>query len=111
LWGAGVRREWKEGSIIATGAADLTIRKSQCTSALHMARQSGSVPHAISTGAVLNKDDDVEMAGDSRLSLSQWKAGLRMTALNRWLRSATKIWALSVLKDGTVVSGDSMGNV
>jgi U3 small nucleolar RNA-associated protein 4 len=75
-----------------------------------MARQSGSAAHAISTGAVLN-NDDVEMAGDSQLSSLQWKAGLRMTVENRGRRSATKIWALSVLKDGTVVSGDSMGNV
>ena len=99
-----------EGSIMYAGAADGTIRKFQCTSVLQMARQSGSAAHAISTGAVLN-NDDVEMAGDSQLSSLQWKAGLRMTVENRGRRSATKIWALSVLKDGTVVSGDSIGNV
>ena len=110
-WLPGSGESGMEGSVMYAGAADGTIRKFQCTSALHMARQSGSAPHAISTGAVLNNDDDVEMAGCSRLSSLQWKAGLRMTVENRGRRSATKIWALSVLKDGTVVSGDSMGNV
>ena len=110
-WLPGSGESGMEGSIMYAGAADGTIRKFQCTSALHMARQSGSAPHAISTGAVLNNDNDFKMAGDSRLSSLQWKAGLRMTVENRGRRSATKIWTLSVLKDGTVVSGDSMGNV
>jgi len=109
-WLPGSGKSGMEGSIMYAGAADGTIRKFQCTSVLQMARQSGSAAHAISTGAVLN-NDDVEMAGDSQLSSLQWKAGLRMTVENRGRRSATKIWALSVLKDGTVVSGDSMGNV
>jgi U3 small nucleolar RNA-associated protein 4 len=98
------------GSVIYAGAADGTIRKFECISTLQMARMTGNAPHAISTGAVLN-NDDVEMATDDQLSSLRWKAGLRMTVENRGRRSATKIWALKALRDGTVVSGDSMGNV
>ena len=109
-WLPGSGASGMDGSVIYAGAADGTIRKFECVSALQMARLTGYAPHAISTGAVLN-NDDVEMAGDSQLSSLQWKAGLRITVENRGRRSATKIWALQALRDGTVVSGDSMGNV
>jgi U3 small nucleolar RNA-associated protein 4 len=99
-----------EGSIIYVGAADGTIRKFHCSVASKFQRLSGSTPHAISTGAVLHSDD-VDIAEDTISSSMQWKAGLRITLENRGSRSATKVWAILALTDGTVVSGDSLGNV
>lgn len=99
-----------EGSIIYIGAADGTIRKFCCSSTSKFSRLSESAPHAISTGTVL-QSDNAEMA-ETEISLSmQWKAGLRITVENRGKRSATKVWAILALTDGTVISGDSLGNV
>lgn len=42
--------------------------------------------------------------------LGPWRGTLRMT-LDRLKGEHTVVWALSTLEDGTVVSGDSMGNV
>ncbi|BGP25884.1 U3 small nucleolar RNA-associated protein 4 [Rhodotorula toruloides] len=39
-----------------------------------------------------------------------WRGSLRMT-LDRLKGEHTVVWAVSILEDGTVVSGDSMGNV
>jgi len=96
-----------EGSILYAGVSDGTIRKFVCSSAVSRAKLTGHAPHAISTGAVLSS------TSTSRESFSslQWKSTLRMTVENRGRRSATKIWTVQALKDGTVISGDSMGQV
>ncbi|GAA5858707.1 hypothetical protein JCM1840_006524 [Sporobolomyces johnsonii] len=39
-----------------------------------------------------------------------WRGGLRMT-LDRLKGEQTVVWTVAILEDGTVVSGDSMGNV
>ncbi|GAA5983875.1 hypothetical protein JCM11641_006404 [Rhodosporidiobolus odoratus] len=39
-----------------------------------------------------------------------WRGGLRMT-LDRLKGEHTIVWAVAILEDGTIVSGDSMGNV
>ncbi|KAL3799688.1 hypothetical protein ACHAWO_002872 [Cyclotella atomus] len=88
------------GSVIFAGIADGTIRRFNCVSS----RVTGS----ISTGVVLSTD------GSRRSStglVHRWKPTLRMVVENRGLREATKIWALQALSDGTVISGDSLGNV
>lgn len=104
-WLRGSGTNGMEGSIVYVGSSDGTIRKFQCASASNKARVTGSiVPHAVSTGTVLLNDK-------SSFSSLQWKAGPRMTVESRGRKVSTKIWALNVLDDGTVVSGDSMGNV
>jgi len=105
LPGAGMNS--MEGSILYAGVSDGTIRKFVCSSAVSRAKLTGHAPHAISTGAVLSS------TSTSRESFSslQWKSTLRMTVENRGRRSATKIWTVQALKDGTVISGDSMGQV
>lgn len=90
-----------KGSVIYVGVADGTIRKMECTSSSDFnSSRSNYNPHAMSTGYVFDQSTSL-----------QWKASLRMTVENRGRRTATKIWALKALNDGTVISGDSMGNV
>ena len=97
------------GSILYAGVADGTIRKFIITSTASNARAYGSVPHAVSTGMILDTSD--ETTDSSVFSGLQWKASARLTVENRGSRVATKIWSLLVLDDGTLVSGDSMGHV
>lgn len=40
-----------------------------------------------------------------------WKSVLRMTVENLGRNTPTRVWALQVLSDGTVISGDSLGHV
>jgi U3 small nucleolar RNA-associated protein 4 len=101
------------GSVIYVGVADGTIRQFECRSATQNASITGSAFHAISTGTVLSNEYNNTDSSDfesTPFSL-QWKAGPRITVENRGRRSSTKIWALHALKDGTIISGDSMGNV
>ncbi len=94
------------GSIIYAGVADGTIRKFECSSSCSSSRSdpigAKNSPHAMSTGYVFDQSTSTSL---------QWKASLRMTVENRGRRTATKIWALKALDDGTVISGDSMGNI
>ena len=91
------------GSILFAGVADGTIRRFNCDDNLQTSKLIGTVPHAMSTGNVLTNDFD-----SAHLS---WKASLRITVETRGRRTSTKIWALQVLNDGTLISGDSLGNV
>ena len=113
-----------EGSVLFAGVADGTIRKFVVSSILQSNRATGSVPHAMSTGLVLNnsetntrigtttvENDIKSQSSSSVLAGLQWKASARMTVENRGQRTATKIWALKALDNGTLISGDSMGNV
>lgn len=104
-----------QGSVIYAGAADGTIRKFTLTSIMQHVRATGSVPHAISTGLVLTSSShDPSTATTESSSLLhglQWKATARLTVENRGERVATKIWTLKALDDGTLISGDSIGNV
>ncbi len=120
-----------EGSVLYAGVADGTIRKFVVSSVLQSNKVTGSVPHAMSTGMVLttsNTDSETNTAivspttsesndmssspsSSSTLTGLQWKASTRLTVENQGRRSATKIWALKALNDGTLVSGDSMGNI
>ena len=104
--------DYMGGSIIYAGIADGTIRKYQCVSTLQSARASGSSVHAISTGLVLSGDNSGSSNNTSLRNIAhQWKPSIRMTLENKGKRTPTRIWALKALDDGTVVSGDSMGNV
>ena len=109
-WLAGSGASGMAGSVIYAGVADGTIRKFECVSASQRAKLSGSALTSISTGTVMNKDG-LGISGDESFSSLRWKATFRMTVENLGRRTATKIWALQALRDGTVVSGDSMGNI
>ena len=105
-----------EGSVLYAGVADGTIRKFTLTSMMQSIRERGSAPHAISTGMLLTSSGD---DGNTRLTSTdggslaglQWKSNARLTVENRGERVATKIWSLQALDNGTLISGDSMGNV
>ncbi len=104
-----------QGSVIYAGAADGTIRKFTSTSIMQHVRATGSVPHAMSTGLVLTSSShdpsNATIESPSLLHGLQWKATARLTVENRGERVATKIWTLKALDDGTLISGDSIGNV
>jgi len=121
-----------EGSVLFAGVADGTIRKFVVSSVLQSSRTTGSVPHAMSTGMILTasivdseaitatattmaengaKSSSSSSSPSSALTGLQWKASARLTVENQGRRTATKIWALKALDDGTLISGDSMGNI
>jgi U3 small nucleolar RNA-associated protein 4 len=104
-----------EGSVLYAGVADGTIRKFTVASSAQNARATGSAPRAMSTGIVLATSDDNTGTNNSTNQSSftglQWKANVRLTVENLGRRVATKIWSLQALDDGTLISGDSMGNV
>jgi len=83
------------GSILYAGIADGTIRRYDCVST----STDGVGP--IST----NYSSTVYKQG------IQWKSSFRMTLENRGYTTPTKVWALQVLSDNTVISGDSLGQV
>ena len=87
------------GSVIYAGVADGTIRRFDCVTT-----SSSSMGGSISTGVVLDPSNA------SAVGL-RWKPTLRMVLESRGLRESTKVWALRALSDGTVISGDSFGNV
>ena len=91
------------GSVLFAGVADGTIRRFDCVDNLQTSKLIGTTPHAMSTGDVLTHDFD-----SAHL---RWKASLRITVETRGRRTSTKIWSLQVLNDGTLISGDSLGNV
>jgi len=85
------------GSVLFAGVADGTIRRFDCTTSITTGPISTGSTIALSRGSV---------------SVSyRWKSSFRMTVENRGLREATKVWALKVLTDGTVISGDSLGHI
>ena len=55
---------------------------------------------------VTNDDED----GDA-IALVQYETKLRMTMESRGRRTATKIWTMKLLKDGTLCTGNSLGQV
>ena len=104
------------GSVLYAGVADGTIRKFVLTSTEQNARATGSVPHAMSTGMMLSNSSSITDINDKSSKTTpfaglQWKATARLTVENQGKRIATKIWSLKALNDGTIVSGDSMGNI
>lgn len=112
-WLPGTKLNGLDGGTIFAGVADGTIRQFQCCLSTQNPSITGSAFRAISTGSVLNDDaltSRTEGHVDSLFAL-QWKAGPRITVENRGRRTSTKVWALAVLNDGTIVSGDSMGNI
>jgi len=72
------------GAVLFAGVADGTIRRYDCT-------------------------DNSSSSGSS--SSLQWKSTLRMTVECYGRSTPTRVWALQVTQDGTVVSGDSLGHV
>lgn len=86
------------GSVIFAAVADGTIRRFDCVTSI------GTGP--ISTGTII-----APSSGSVSSVSYRWKSTLRMTVENRGLRQSTKVWALEALSDGTVISGDSLGNV
>lgn len=90
------------GTVIFAGVADGTIRRFDCVTSV--------ATSSISTGLVLTTSDS-QMGGSKTTLVHRWKPTLRMVVENRGLRESTKIWALQALSDGTVISGDSLGNV
>ena len=87
------------GSVIYAGVADGTIRRFDCVTT-----SSSSGGGSIGTGVVLDSSNR-SVAG------LRWKPTLRMVLESRGLRESTRVWALRALSDGTVISGDSFGNV
>jgi len=69
------------GSTLYAGVADGTIRKFECD------------------------------APSSAFTAKGWRVTTRMTVENRGRQTPTKVWALKVLTDDTVISGDSMGHI
>jgi U3 small nucleolar RNA-associated protein 4 len=112
-WRPGTDYSGLGGSVIYVGVADGTIRQFECSSSTQNASITGSAFHAISTGTILTNEytNSKSPEHNGAPSVLQWKSGPRITVENRGRRSATKIWAIVALKDGTIVSGDSMGNV
>jgi U3 small nucleolar RNA-associated protein 4 len=104
-WTPGPLSKGIVGSTLFAGVGDGTIRKFECIPSNKVSKLSESAPHYSSTGIVLN---DQSLEGGLGYV---WKSALRMTVENRGRRVATKIWALQALNDGTIVSGDSMGNI
>jgi len=92
------------GSILYAGVADGTIRRYDCLSAVGTVRASGTSAHSISTGSVLS-------AAAQSDGTFRWRSSHRMTVETLGRRSATKVWSVKSLSDGTVVSADSLGNV
>jgi len=103
----GVSSDGLGGSVLYAGVADGTIRRYDCLSAINAARASGSSAHAISTGSVLMGGSQTERSGGP----PRWRSTHRMTVETLGRRTATKVWALKALSDGTIVSGDSLGHV
>ena len=108
--GAGQKdSEGIRGSILYAGVADGTVRRYDCLASIASARESGSSAHAISTGSVLT-GGAIEDQGSRRGSL-RWRSTHRMTVDTLGRRNPPKVWAIQALSDGTVISGDSLGNV
>lgn len=105
-WIPGSGKNRIQGSIIYVGAADGTIRKFQCFPDFKGDRSSGSGTHSITTGKVLNGH-----GFDVATQTMKWQAGPRITLECQGNRSSTKVWTVKALSDGTVISGDSLGNV
>ena len=99
------------GSVIFAGIADGTIRRYDCTSSVKSA--TASRIHAITTGSLLDEHRSSDMTKHSHTTPMsfQWKSSMRMTVESLGSKTATRIWAIKILDDGTVVSGDSLGHV
>jgi len=95
-------------STLYAGLADGTIRKFESSSYAKSTQSIGS-------GIVLSSHDvdhNQDERDTSEYSISvQWTSTLRITVENRGRAIPTKIWALKVLDDHTIVSGDSLGHV
>lgn len=81
-------------TVLYTGIADGTIRRYECKSAIDQARSKGSIV-----------DSELEYGKQ------MWSSKTRMTVESFGRTTATRVWALKALADGTVVSGDSLGHV
>jgi len=82
------------GTVIYAGVADGTIRRYECKSAIAAARAKGSIV-----------SDEIYVGNQA------WRSNIRMTVESVDRRTPTFVWTLKVLKDGTLVSGDSLGHV
>ena len=82
------------GTVLYTGVADGTIRRYECKSDVDQARKKGSI---------VDSDQDY--------GKQTWSSKIRMTVESYGRTTPTRIWALKALKDGTIVSGDSLGHV
>ena len=85
-----------EGSVLYAGVADGTIRRYDCQS---------SVAHAKARGTIVGSSSS---SGEHRFV---WQSAYRMTVESYGRTTPTRVWALCLLTDGTVVSGDSLGHV
>ena len=88
------------GTILYVGVADGTIR-----------RFDGKTPSInMGNNKATGSDTGTATSGTVNRSLV-WKSKYRITVENYGRNTPTKVWALSVLGDGTIVSGDSLGHV
>ena len=78
------------GSILYAGIADGTIRKYEC----------------VPSSTISNNYQSIREGHTAR-----WKPSFRMTLDNLGLDTPTKVWALQVLSNNTLISGDSLGQV
>jgi WD40 repeat protein len=85
-------------TVIFCGAADGTIRRYSV-----QLRASGGTDNS---DGEANADES-----DITFSLHTVKSTLRMTMESKGRRTPTKVWALKLLQDGTLISGNSLGNV
>ena len=86
------------GTVLFAGIADGTIRRYE-----YMAKADESA-----TATVTNTNN---RHYNSSLGVGSWKSSLRMTVESQGRNTPTRVWALQLLSDGTVVSGDSLGHV
>lgn len=80
------------GTVLFAGLADGTIRKYECVA------KSASLIHQ-------------HEHYDNSLKPGPWSSNLRMTVESQGRNTPTRVWALQLLTDGTLISGDSLGHV
>jgi len=105
-WKAGPTKNQSGGGIVGStiyaGVTDGTIRRFDCLSNLQSAKESGTIVRDEYTLA--NTNTDIPLP-------NQWKSSIRMTVESGGRSNPTRIWVLKALDDGTIVSGDSLGNI
>jgi len=82
------------GTVIYAGVADGTIRRYEYKSEVAAARTKGSI-----------------LSEERYVGNQAWRSNIRMTVESLDRNTPTFVWSLKVLRDGTLVSGDSLGHV
>ncbi|ACI65996.1 predicted protein [Phaeodactylum tricornutum CCAP 1055/1] len=97
----------------STGAAVLALAWHRGINAARNNSMAGTTIFAGVADGTIRRYDCVSTEGTNKNNSSRisWKSTLRMTVENFGRNIPTRVWSISILKDGTVVSGDSLGHV